>query len=173
MVTFRHPVAAPRYDRLFDPGTAALVATGVGAAVSTGGTVLQASAASRQSKLQARVIEQQAARDRELNAVEVDRLNRTNSRLAAARRARLGATGVEAGTDSPLLIAENIAKESKFEELLAIAHGDTEFTRSTQQAAQVRAEGSSRRTALLLGAGAKAAKGTSSTVRVGKEFGVF
>lgn len=134
-----------------DPATASLI---IGAAASLGGTVLQSRAASKQAEFQSAVQRQQADRERQIAAAQEEDFRRQQSRLLASSRAARGASGVQSGTGSPLLVAEDFAAETELQALRLRAGGDTQATRLEQQAALTRQGGRSRaRSGLLSGIG--------------------
>ena len=89
-------------------GPAFLIA---GAAISGLAAVQQGRAAASQAKAQATVDRQVAASQRDQAAADESDFRRRQSGISAARRALLGATGVEAGSGSPLAVTEDRAAE--------------------------------------------------------------
>ncbi len=81
-------------------------------------SIRKAEGQAAQHKFQAQVNAQQAARERQLAAVEEQRLRRRDSRALAEQRARFGAAGIDPSLGSPLLAQEDAARESEFEGLL-------------------------------------------------------
>ena len=129
-----HPAAAPDYAVCFDPGTLAIVATVIGTAVSTVGAIRQGKAASAQSNCQAGILRQQATRERQQAKADEGDFRRRLDRLFAARRAGLGASGVDPSTGSPLLVSEDFAAEVELNALRIRSGGKLRGTRLEQQA---------------------------------------
>ena len=138
----RHsPGTPPTFAMCFDPATIALVATIGGAAISTIGAIQQGQAASAQAGLQAGILEQQATRDRQQAAADEADFRARQSRAMAARRAGLGASGVDPSTGSPLLVSEDFASEVELSALRIRGGGEVRATRAEQQATLQRFQG--------------------------------
>lgn len=144
----RHPALPPTYAVYFDPGTIAAVAFLTGGAVSAVGAIRQGQAADQQGQLaqqqanlqaqlndqQADVLDQQAQTEIERSQAQESDFRREQSRVAAARRAAGGASGVVTGTGSSLLVDEDFATEVELQALRLRAGGVTSATRLQQQA---------------------------------------
>lgn len=129
----------------FDPGTIAVVATVAtvaGAAVSAVGAIQQGKAAKKQADLQAGILRQQAQRDRQQAAADEEDFRRDQSRLLAARRAALGASGVDQAAGSPLLVSQDFASEVELAALRIRSGGELRATRLEQQAGLQNFQGS-------------------------------
>jgi len=117
--------------------TALLIAAGLGAA----GSIQQGQAAKAQSKFQAAINDQQAARERLISAGEEQDFRRQQSALLAERRAAMGKSGIDIGKGTPLLAASDFAAETELQAQRIRAGGETQATRLEQQAALTRAGG--------------------------------
>lgn len=120
--------------------TAAQVA---GAGVAAAGAVAGGQAAGRSAQFQSAILQQQAQRERQNARLEAEDFRRDQRRLMARRRAMLGASGVEAGTGSPLLVSEDFAREGELQARRIEAGGDVRSTRLQQQARLQRFSGAS------------------------------
>ena len=103
--------------------------------------VQQGKAQEAQLEFQAGVQEQQAAtarqqadRDRQVAAINESDARRESSRTFAARRAALGAAGIEQSTGSPLLAVSDFATEAELQALRIRAGGETDALRKEQEA---------------------------------------
>lgn len=99
--------------------------------------------AERQAEIQrqqAEIQRQQATSERDVAAGRERDYRRDQSALMARRRALLGATGIEAGTGSPLLATGDFAREVELQALRIRAGGETTATRIGQQAALTEAQ---------------------------------
>jgi len=113
------------------------------AGLSALGAISQGRAANKQAEFQAKVQEQQAQRNRDIAEVEEKDFRRSQSQLLAQRRAALGASGVEQGTGTPLLAAEDFAGETELQARRIRAGGNVGASRLEQQAGLTRAAGRS------------------------------
>lgn len=146
----RHYGAPPSYAMCFDPGTLAVlstIATIGGAAISAVGAIRQGNAARAQSDLQSQVLQQQATSERGQAAANEEDFRRNQSRVLAARRAALGASGIDQSTGSPLLVAEDFAGETELQALRVRTGGEIRATRAEQQAQLQRFTGKQAQTA--------------------------
>ena len=114
--------------------TGAEIALIAGAVFSGVGAIQQGQAAKAQGKFQAAILTQQATRDRLQAESDEEDFRRNQSRILAARRAALGASGVEAGAGSPLLVSEDFASEVELQALRIRTGGEVTATRAEQQA---------------------------------------
>lgn len=112
-----------------------------GAAVSAVGAVQQGQAQQAQANLQAEIAGQQAAQARQQAAAREEDFRRNQSRVLAARRAALGASGVDPQAGSPLLVAEDFASEAELQAFRIRAGGEVTATRAEQQANLLRFQG--------------------------------
>ena len=115
----------------------------------------QSSATKKQTKLQAQVTEEQAAREREIAAAEEADFRRNQSRIFAAKRAAMGASGVRLDTGSPVLAAGDFAAETELQASRIRAGGQTTASRLQQQADLIRMAGKTE-SSLLSSAGRNA-----------------
>lgn len=83
---------------------------------------------------QAQIEREQAQRRREIAEIEEADFRRTQSRVLAARRAAMGASGVRQDTGSPILAIGDFAAETELQALRIRAAGEIEATRTEQQA---------------------------------------
>ena len=130
--------------------TAMLMSAGMQA----GGSIMQGNQAAGQAAdeaaaldTQATVIEQSAQQAREAARIEASDFRRKMSRQFAARRAAMGASGVDLSSGSVLLAVDDFAREAKLQELRIRYGGEVQATRALQQADLIRANAGRRRTA--------------------------
>ncbi len=145
-----HPAMAAGYAVRFDPSTA-LVALSA-ALVDSVGAARQGSAERDAAEFQARVLEQDAERQKKTSADEAIRLRRRGSQLSARQRAALAGAGV-AQSGTPLLVLADTAAETERQANLALAGGDTAAARARQEAALQRLRGRRRRESSLFRSG--------------------
>jgi len=122
-------------------------------ALSAFSAVAQGFAAKQTADFQAGILRQQAERDRLQAASDEDDFRRNQSRVLAARRAALGASGVEASEGSPLLVSEDFAGEVELQALRIRSGGELTATRAEQQATLQRFQGRAARTSGFLRGG--------------------
>jgi hypothetical protein len=122
-----------------DPFTWVAIA---GAAVGAVGSIQQGQAANKQGKLQSAFLHQQAESERQAAAARESDFRKSQSRVMAARRAALGASGVVQSTGSPLLASEDFAGEVELQALRIREGGEVSSTRLQQQASLARLQGS-------------------------------
>lgn len=139
--------------------TTALVAMAIGSAVSAVGQLQAGKQAEKQAKFQAAIYAQQAAQERQIAAANEEDFRRKQAREMAARRAMLGASGVEAGTGSPLLVSQDFAGEVELQALRIRQGGEVQATRLEQQAALTRMQGAAERTSSYFRAGSSLLQG--------------
>ena len=122
------------------------VLSAAGAALSAVSAIQQGQAAQSQANFQAAILRQQAERERQQAASDAEDFRRNQSRILAARRAALGASGVEPASGSPLLVSEDFASEVEFQALRILSGGEVRATRAEQQAVLQRFAGRAART---------------------------
>ncbi len=144
-------------------GTILAIATAVGTGLQVVSAIRQGNAAQASANLQAGVLQQQADATRNQSAADERDFRANQSRVLAARRAALGASGVSQASGSPLLVAEDFASEAELQALRIRGGGEIRATRAEQQAQLQRFQGRQARTSgflrggsLLLSGGAKA-----------------
>lgn len=152
---------------LFTVGTTAITLGDVGAglaavggAVSAVGAVRQGIASDNQARFQSEVQRQQAERERQQAALDEEDFRRKQSALAASRRAAMGASGVEAGTGSPLLVSEDFEGETELQALRIRSGGELRSTRLEQESGLTRLAGRNARTSGFMRGGALLLEGT-------------
>ena len=145
----RYPGEAPTYAVCFDPSTSIFfaLASAAGQVLSAVSAVQQGKAAQSQANLQASILQQQAESDRQKAAADEADFRKRQSRVLAARRAALGASGVEPASGSPLLVSEDFAAETELGALRVRAGGELRATRAEQQAVLQRFKGRQARSA--------------------------
>ena len=111
--------------------TAAIIA---GAAISAASAIQQGQAAKAQGNLQAGILRQQAERERQQATADEEDFRRNQSPILAARRAALGASGIDPAAGSPLLVSEDFAGEVELQALRIMSGGELRATRAEQQA---------------------------------------
>lgn len=146
--------------------TIAAVAAVAGSAVSAIGAMQQGSAAAAAAEYQAEVQQQQAQQERRVAATEEEDFRDRQKRLMAARRASMGASGVETGAGSPLLAMEDFAAETEMQALRIREGGNIRATRLQQQAALTKAEGRNAKTGSYFAAGSSLLSGIGSGARL-------
>lgn len=144
-------------------GTALAIGTGVSAA----GAILEGRARGRQAEEEARILEEQAARERELTEEEIRDFRRNQSRFFAERRAALGASGIDLSTGTPILAAEDFAAEVELQVRRIRKGGEVRMSRLQQQAGLLREAGRTAETAGLFRGGASLLTG----IGMAREFG--
>ena len=160
------PVIAPIGIAAVGKSTAATVsaiALGAGAALQAFSVIQQGQAAAAQGKLQAGILEQQATRDRQEAAANEADFRARQSRALAQRRAGLGASGVDPGAGSPLLVSEDFAGEVELAALRIRTGGEVRATRAEQQAVLQRFQGRAARQAGFVRSGALLLTGAGKT----------
>lgn len=125
-----------------------------GAVVSAVGAIQQGRAAQRTGDFQAAILRQQADRERLQAESDEKDFRRKQSRILAARRAALGASGVEPAEGSPLLVSEDFAGEVELQALRIRSGGEVRATRAEQQAVLQRFQGRAARRAGVTRGGA-------------------
>lgn len=129
------------------------------AAVGAAGSIAAGQAANEQAKFTATVQRQQAERERQEAASAEEDFRRDQSRLMAQRRAIGGASGVDIGTGSPLMVSEDFAGEVELQAQRLRSGGDLRATRLEQSAALSRSSGRSARRSSFFRAGASLLSG--------------
>lgn len=130
-----HPAMATGYPVRFDPSTAAIaVATTIVGAIDD---ARQGAAERSAGEFQARLLEQEAARESQGNSEDATVSRRKGSRIGARQRALLAGSGL-AQSGTPLLVLSDIAAETERQAAQALSGADS--TRR-QQAALKRRQG--------------------------------
>lgn len=143
--------------------TTAAILTAASTAFSVVGSISQGAAERKRAKQQAEIYEQQARRNAEI-AAQKERDFRKKNRAAAARiRAAAGARGIDIGSGSPLLSAEDFAREAEIQALRIRKGGEVAYTRGMQQADLTRQAGESAFRSGLFKAGGSLLKGGART----------
>lgn len=133
--------------------TIAAVGAGASAAVGAVGAIQSGQAAKKQGEFQSAVLQQQADRERQDAAAKENDFRTQQSRLLASRRAAMGASGVDAGTGSPLLVDQDFAGEAELQALRIRNGGDVAATRLEQDASLQRSAGANAATSSYFRAG--------------------
>ena len=133
------------------------------AAVGAVGAIQQGQAAGQQAKIQAGILGQQAAQEKRAAAASEADFRSRQSRLMAQRRAALGASGVQPGTGSPLLVSEDFAGEVELQALRIREGGEIRSTRLQQQAGLQRFAGQQAQTGGFLRGGSLLLSGAGRT----------
>jgi hypothetical protein len=148
-------------------GAILAIATVASAAISAAGAIQQGQAAKAQGKLQAAILEQQATSERQQAEADEEDFRVRQSRVLAARRAALGASGVDPSSGSPLLVSEDFAGETELNALRIRTGGEVRATRAEQQAVLQRFQGRQAARAGFIRGGSLLVSGA------GKAFGGF
>lgn len=112
-----------------------------GAVIAAAGAIQQGQAQKQQSKANARLLDLQAKRTRELARIKEQRQRRDSSRLMGMQRAGFAAGGVNASTGTAALVQQQTARDAEFEALLIRAQGETEASLLEMEAAATRKKG--------------------------------
>lgn len=112
-----------------------------GAVITAVGAIQQGQAQKQQSKANARLLELQARRTRELARINEQRQRRDSSRLMGTQRVRFAVSGVNASTGTAALVQQQSARDAEFEALLIRAQGETEASLLEMEAAATRKKG--------------------------------
>lgn len=115
----------------------ALAAGGLQAA----SNVQQGRIADAQGKATQRIMDQQAAYRTQVGQQEEDAFRRSQSRVMASRRALMGASGVDAGSGSPLLVTEDLAGETELQALKIRNNASAESLKMTGEGSMARWKG--------------------------------
>jgi hypothetical protein len=140
------------------------VVSGLGVLTSVMGSMSAGRAANQAAQFNAAHLENQAARERQIGALNARRIADENKRLAGTQRALLAGSGRSLSSGSALLVQEDLDEEGKFNELLAADAGEVKATNLRQEAVLERMAGRSARTAGYYRAG-------TTLLTAGKEFG--
>ena len=124
--------------------------------------ISQGNAANAAGKTQAALLQRQAERERQIAAQDEESYRREQSRVMAARRALMGAAGVDAGAGSPLLVSEDMAGEAELQALKIRNNGEAVSSRLMSDAVLARAEGKNARNAGYFRAGASLLQGAGN-----------
>ena len=137
---------------------------------STVGSFVQDKAEQKQDKKQADaqavVSEQQAARERQVAGENEADFRKSQRRAAAAIRAAGGARGIDISVGSPLLTAEDFARETDVQALRIREGGEIRATRLDQQADLLRGSVSSSNSRGLIKAGSSLLSGAVRTASI-------
>jgi len=139
--------------------TTALVMMAAAATVSAVGSIQAGQAAKNQANVQAAIYGQQAERERQVAAANEVDFRRQQAKQMAARRAIMGASGVDPGSGSPLLVSEDFAGEVELQALRIRNGGEVSATRLEQQGAMTRMAGKSAQTQGFMRAGSTLLQG--------------
>lgn len=113
-------------------------------ALLVGGLALSAASQAQQGRASESTLKKQAKIERQEAAIEEEKFRREQSRLAAARRAALGASGVRSGVGSPLLVSEDFASEAELQALRIRSGGKARSDLLKNQAAAAKTAGFAR-----------------------------
>lgn len=105
------------------------------------GSISQGRSDIEQANSQASMLEQQAARERQIAADEERDFRKKQSAVAAKYRAAMGASGTEIGTGTPLLAAMDFAAETELQAQRIREGGATRAGRMQQEAGLTRSAG--------------------------------
>ena len=153
------PVAAAAAVSKAAISTAATVASTALTAVAA---ISQGQAQKRQAEFQATVQRQQAERERQQAEADEQDFRRRQALLSSSRRAALGASGVEGGEGSPLLVSEDFAGEAELQALRLRSGGELRATRLEQSAQLQRLKGRNAQTGGFLRAGSSLLSGAGT-----------
>ena len=139
-------------------------------AASTVGSFVQARAERKQDKKQADaqavISEEQAARERKVAGENEADFRRSQRRAAATVRAAGGARGVDLSVGSPLLTAEDFARQTDIQAKRIGEGGEIRATRLDQQAALLRGSVPSGNSASFISAGSSLLSGAVRTASI-------
>ena len=131
-------------------GAATAVSTAISAIstlTSVMGAMNRGQAANQAAIVNARHLENQAAREREIGAHNARRIAEENKRLAGTQRALLAGTGRSLSSGSALLLQEDLDEEGEFNRRLAEDAGEVKARNLRQEAVLERMKGKSALTA--------------------------
>lgn len=114
-----------------------------GAVLPAIGALSQGQSAREESDFKARVLQQQAARDREVAAEQKRDFDKNQSALLAQRRAELGGAGIASGTGTSLITEEDFLREAALQAERIRKGGEISATRLEQEAKFTKAAGKS------------------------------
>ncbi len=141
----------------------ALAMMAAATAVSAVGSIQAGQAAKNQANVQAAIYGQQAERERQVAAANEVDFRRQQAKQMASRRAIMGASGVDPGSGSPLLVSEDFAGEIELQALRIRNGGEVSATRLDQQATLTRAAGNQDQTSSYFRAGSSLLQGFGQT----------
>lgn len=95
----------------------------IAAGLQAAGTIAKGNAAAKPSKLQAELLRRQAERAKQVATARAEQIRRQRSRKDARLRARLYASGIDAGSGSALLSLESRAGDAELAALTEINEG--------------------------------------------------
>lgn len=127
-----------------------------------GGTYASGQAQQTNLDYQAAVYDQQSTRERELSALQAERLAKDNAVIAGRQRLAIAGSGGDPSTGSALLLQTEFAKDAAFEEQVVVAGGDIASNRLKQQASLARLEGAGKAKTANIRAGSTLLKGAVS-----------
>ncbi len=136
------------------------------AAATAVGSISAGRAAEKRDKKQAEISNQQAARERQVAGEQADDFLKSQRRAAAAVRAAGGARGIDISVGSPLLTAEDFARQTTKQASRISEGGEIRATRLDQQADLLRDRGRAAKTAGLIGAGESLLSGGFRTAQI-------
>lgn len=149
----------------------AMVAFGVGSAVSAVGSVVSGYAQRQALDYNARVAELHADAAERSSDLEAEGIRKRTMRVQGAVRARAAGAGLDVSSGSPLdILAEN-ASEGELDALVARYSGAVEASRARSQATLSRFQGSQAVTSGWIGAGAELLRSAGSAYRLYGPFG--
>lgn len=154
-----HPAMAVGYAARFDPSTAAIAITR--AIVGAVDGAHQGAADRGSAEFQAKLLEQEAERQKRAGMADATQLRRKGSQLSARQRARLAGSGL-AQSGTPLLVLSDSAADTERQASLALAGADTTAARTRQEAALQRLRGANRRDTSFFRAGKSLLSGTGA-----------
>lgn len=140
-------------------------AAAAAAVIGAVGSIAAGQAQASQAKYQSEVLHQQAVREQQEAASREDDYRRDAQRQMASRRAAMGASGINTGTGSPLLVSEDMAGEAEYQALRIRSGGELNATRLEQQAGLARMEGKNAVTGSYFRAGASLLSGAGSAYK--------
>lgn len=114
----RHPAAPPRYAALYDPGTALMVAAGVGAlgtVVQSLGALQQGQATQQAENYNAELAEQQAVTVQQTAAQQAEQEQYEVHQTTGQQVANAGQSGVDPNQGSPLSVISDTATQGQLE----------------------------------------------------------
>lgn len=146
--------------------TTLAVIAAAAAVAAAAGTTVSALSAKGQAEAQAEIFEQQAEREREVAGQQEIDFRKRQRRAAAAVRAAGGARGIDIGLGSPLLAAEDFAREAETQALRIREGGEFSATRAEQEASLLSKAGTAALISGGLGAGSSLLRGGGRTARI-------
>jgi len=144
-----------------DPVTLMIAAT----AVTAGSSIMQGMQAKETADANAELARRQGAADQDAAVAQAEKIRKAGQQQAGQANAALAASGVSIGSGTPVLIDEQIYRDSESDAMNTILTGTRQQRSANDQAALLESQGQNAQTAGFLNAGASVLAGGA---KVGK-----